>query len=205
MYRCTLGFRMKRPKAFTLVEVMTATFIALYTVLAAWSAYVMVWSWYHETNPEIEAERIARIALSTVIVGKADPTAGTYQIGSVTYQRRSGIAQATRVPTFPSPQAIDFGLEPDSSNARSYYLGVDHVDPVTGLNVNVVYYKDNAGAISKINSTVGITDLTFSNFNGQSNVISVTAIVERDIIGTAPTPRHIHVAYSQITVLKNVH
>lgn len=199
MYRI---IKVRGRKAFTLVEIMVAALITVYTITAAWSSYVMFWTWWYETNPEVEAQRMCRIAISTIVYGKMDPTAGTYDIGTATFNRRSGIAQATRAPAFPSAQSINFGLEPDSSNTRSYYLGVDPVS-----NDNVVYYKDSANTVSKINSTLGITDLTFTNvFNGvtTTNMITVTVTVDRDIIGTGRTPRNIHVVYSQLVFLKNV-
>ena len=211
MYRIT---RMRNRKAFTLVEVMVATFITLYTITAAWSSYVMFWTWWHETHPEVEAQRMARIAISTIICGKMDPTAGTYDIGTATFKRRNGIAQATRVEAIPTTppegaQYINFGLEPDSSNARSYYLGVD---PVSGY--NVVYYRDSANTISKIDSTIGVTDLRFQNYTEyytnppfptvHYDMVVVTVTVDRNITGTGVVPHNVHVVYSQLVYLKNV-
>ncbi|MFA6141787.1 MAG: prepilin-type N-terminal cleavage/methylation domain-containing protein [Candidatus Omnitrophota bacterium] len=194
--------RMRGRKGFTLVEIMVATFITLYTLMAAWSSYIMFWTWWHETSPEVEAQRMARITISAIVNGKIDPTAGTYTIGTTTFHRRNGIAQATMEPSFPSTQAINFGLEPDTANVRSYYLGVD---PET--NHNVVYYKDSTSTVSKIDSTIGITDLTFTNvFNGSitTNMITVTVTVDRDVIDMGGRTRTIHVVYSQLVFLRNV-
>lgn len=186
-------------RAFTLIEALTATFIAVYVLTGAWSAYMMSWTWWHEINPEVEAQRIARIAIATIVNGNADPTAGTYAIGSHTFTRRNGIAQATSSPTMASPQSISFRLEPDSSNVRSYYLDVD---PAT--NLNAVYYRDSLNAVHEINSTIGITDLIFEKFQGNDNMIRVTALVQRDIAGTGSTPYRIDVSYSEIVYLPNV-
>jgi len=197
-------------RAFTLVEVMTATFIALYTMMAAMGAYVMFWTWWHETNPEIEAQRMARITLSAVMCGMPDSTADTYTIGTTSYTRRNGIAGAIRVPTFPMnqpSQQIDFGLEPDAANSRSYFLGLDGAS-----GFNAVYYMNNNGVVSMIPSTLGITDLrfkyyTYTDANGivqtDTSLIVVTVTVEKDIVGGA-RPHRVHVVYSELVSLKNV-
>jgi len=185
---------------------MTATFIALYTITAAMTSYVVFWTWWHETSPEIEAQRLARIAISTIIYGNVDSTAGTYNIGSTTYTRHNGIAQATRMSalsTLPS-QAMTFGLEPDTSNCRSYYLGFD-----ASSGTNAVYYKDSNNAITKINSTKGIKDLTFAYFTDaggtlHTNIITVTATVDWNVLVGGSAPHRIYVQYSQLVYLKNV-
>jgi len=186
-------------RAFTLIEALTATFIAVYVLTGAWSAYMMSWTWYHEINPEVEAQRIARIAISTIINGNVDSTAGTYSIGPTVYRRRNGISQAVDVPTLDSPQSISFRLEPDAGNDRNYYLGVDSN---TGL--NVVYYSDSDDVIHKITATIGITDLIVEKFEGRDNMIKVTAIVQRDILGTGTTPYRVNVTYSEVAYLRNV-
>jgi hypothetical protein len=186
-------------KAFTLIEALTASFIALLIVIAAWGVYVMSWSWWHDINPDVEAQRIARVALNRIITGTADSTTGSYTIGGTTYKRRNGIAQATSAPTITSPQSISFRLEPDTYNIRSYYLGVD---PASGL--NVVYYRDGSNTVHKIDATVGITDLLFEQYQGANNMIRITATVSRDIVGTGTSPRHISVSYSDLAYLRNV-
>ena len=161
--------------------------------------YIMGLSWWHEVVPKIETQRIARLALISVIEGTSDLTTGTYAIGSASYKRRNGIIQATLVPNLPSINEIDFALAPDTSNVRAFYLGID---PDTGF--NVVYYKDSSGTAHKLNSTVGITELTFEKYSGSDNVIKVTATAERDVTGTRSDTYHIRVSYSQIVYLRNV-
>lgn len=205
MYRSTHNFGKKR--SFTLVEVMVATFISLYTLLAVTGAYVMFWTWWHETLPEIEAQKTARITLSEIIYGKSDSTAGTYTIGTSNFTRRNGIAGAVRAPTTPTYQQINFGLGSDVANSRSYYLGLD---PAT--NLNAVYYKNSDGTISMIPSTLGIYDLkfefrTYIDADGieqtDTSMVIVTATVEKEIVGGA-TPHRVHVVYSQLVSLRNV-
>ncbi|MFH0763736.1 MAG: prepilin-type N-terminal cleavage/methylation domain-containing protein [Candidatus Omnitrophota bacterium] len=206
MYRFIPAPRSEGRRAFTLVEIMIAMFIALYTISAAVGAYVMFWTWWHETNPEIEAARIARIALSTVVRGRSDPTAGTYTVGTTVYTRRNGIAGAIRAPTFPMPapsQQIDFGLETDAANSRSYFLGPDGPS-----GFNAVYCMNNDGVISIIPSTLGITDLRFQYYTDPAgivydNMIVVTATVEKDIVGGL-APHRVHVVYSELVSLINV-
>lgn len=187
-------------KGFTLIEVMTASMISLYVILGAWVLYMMGWSWWHEIAPRVEAERIARTALSSIITGRTDTTAGYYNIGTTTYARRNGIMGAIDVPTISvSEQEIDFALEPDSSNARSFYLGTDSV---TGQ--KLVYYKDNNGSVHPIDSTRGITDLKFEKLLSNDNLIKVTATVQRTITGTRSGNYDITVSYNEVVCLRNV-
>lgn len=186
-------------RGFTLVEALTTSLIALYIVGGAWATYMMCWSWWHEIGPEVEVQRIARVAISSIIEGKTDPTSGTFTIGTSTYARKNGIAQAVAAPTLNSSQSISYRLEPDSSNVRSFYLDVD---PDT--NLNVVYYRDSSAAIHKLNSTIGITDLRFEYYPGSNNMIMVTATVERDVTGTGTAPHHVHAAYTEIAYLRSV-
>lgn len=206
MYRFIQAPKSEGRKAFTLIEVMITTFIALYTILAVTGAYVMFWTWWHESRPEIEAERIARIALSTIVYGTSDSTAGSYAVGATSYTRRNGIAGAIRAPTFPMSepsQRIDYGLEPDAANSRSYFIGLDGPS-----GFNAVYYMNDSGVITIIPSTLGITDLRFAYYADpggtvHNNMIVVTATVDRDIIGGA-TPHRVHVVYSELVSLENV-
>lgn len=195
----------KGRKAFSIVEALLATFVVLYVFLSVVSVYIMVWRWWHEVAPRIEAQRIARVALSSIIDGAADPTAGTYTVNSVTYKRRSGIAWATSSPDIPSQSQINFMLVPDSSNIRSFYITQDDEDSTK----EAVYYKDYNNAtltptVHKIASTVGITDLKFEKFLSLSNIIKVTATVEKEIKGTRQTPYNIKVEYNDIVYLRNV-
>ncbi|MDD5422645.1 MAG: hypothetical protein WC592_01805 [Candidatus Omnitrophota bacterium] len=186
-------------RAFTLTELLTASFIAMFIFLAAWSIYVMSWSWFYEMSPRIEAQRIARIALSAIREGSMDDTVGTFSVGAVTFKRRNGIANAIAEPDIPSLQRINYALEPDGSNERSFYLGID---AASGL--NALYYMDNDGTVHEIMATIGLSDLKFEKYLGCGNLIKVTATVEKDIAGTRPGGQHIKAEYSDIVSLKNV-
>lgn len=150
-------------------------------------------------HPWAESQSIARSAIASIIEGRTDTTAGTYMIGTNIYKRRNGIAQATAIPTIATAQRINFRLEPDSSNLRSFYMGVDET---SGL--NVIYYQNNAGTISAIKSTLGMTDILFEKYMGLDNMIQVTATVERDVLGTRSVPYHVKVVYSGIAYLRSV-
>jgi len=200
MFRITLPLKRTSDKGFTLIESMTASVIALYVMLAAWALYTMGWSWWHEIAPRVEAERIARSALSNIIIGRVDSTAGMYNIGTVNYSRRNGLLGATAVPTIStSQQEIDFALEPDASNVRSFYLGTD---AVTGE--NLVYYQDSTGTDHPIETTRGITDLRFEKVLSNDNLIRVTASVQRTITGTRSGNYNIAVTYNEVVCLRNV-
>jgi hypothetical protein len=206
-------FRSRRKRAFTLIEALTSTFIALYIFLGAWGIYTMVWRWYHETAPVIEAQRITRAAVSSIVEGYVDSTADTDTIGSATYPRRNGIAWAmfdsdNVPPTTPyisgDKKKIDYMLRADSANARAFYIGADSV---TGL--NVVYYSYGL-TVKKIRPTLGITGLEFDflrNDDGSVkfyDVIVVTAKVQKNIVGTRDIPLPIDVQYSDYVYLRNI-
>ena len=170
----------------------------MYIMLAAWSIYVMSWSWWHEMSPHIEAQRIARITLNSIRKGSVDPTAGTYKVGANRYARRNGIAQAKAAPDLSGEHAIDFCLEPDSSNVRSFYLGTD----ASGL--KALFYRDSNGTDHEIKSTIGLKDLAFEFYGGVNNLVKVTATVVRDVKGTRAGGRHIKIVYSDVVHLRNV-
>jgi hypothetical protein len=199
MLRTTHRRKFGGKKAFTLFEALTASSITVFIVLGVWSIYVLGWSQWHEIEPQLDAQKIARSALAAIVEGSQDSTADTYVIGSSTYFRRNGIAQATAIPDLPTPQRINFRLEPDSSNIRSFYLGVDYI---SGL--NVVCYKDRNNAVHAIGSTLGITNIIFEKYGGNDNLIKVTATVERDVFGTRAQTYHISVLYSDVAYLRSV-
>lgn len=200
MFHIILPPRTGIKKGFTLIESMTASVIALYVILATWSIYTMGWSWWHEIAPRVEAERIARMALSNIVTGRIDSTAGTYSIGPVNYFRRNGIISASAIPSISSSQQeIDFALEPDSSNVRSFYLGTD-----TTTGENLVYYKDSTGSVHALDATRGITDLKFEKFLGNDNLIKITATVQRTITGTRTGNYDITVSYNEVVCLRNI-
>ena len=128
---------MGNKKAFTLVETFISTFIVLYVFLAAWMLYSTAWAWWHEISPKIEAQKTAKLALSLIITGSVDDTAGVDIINSVNYKRRNGIAWASSLlnPTsMPDDDGdgepdrwlwtnnrIDFRLEGDVSSDLRYF------------------------------------------------------------------------------------
>lgn len=172
----------------------------------------MGWTWWHEINPTIEAQRVVRVALSSVIDGSIDFTAGTDTIGSSTYKRRSGLTGAMFDATNPTPttpvisvdqRRIDFRLEPDTSNVRAFYLGTDIT---TG--VMAVYYIDSSSQERRLEATKGITDLQFSYYtdtggNVHYDIVKVTATVSKDVLGTRNQPYHVEVVDSDFVYLKN--
>ena len=182
-----------------LIEALTATFVAMFIILGAWSVYIMGWSWWHEVAPRIEAQRTARLALLNIIVGRFDPTAGTFSVGADSFSRRNGISCATAAPDISTPHRINFRLEPDSSNVRSYYMGVD---AATGS--NAVYYVDNNSVVHEIRGTLGITDLTFEQVSGAANLIKVSALSEKTVAGTRSAPYTVRAAYNETIYLRNV-
>lgn len=210
-------------RAFTLTETLIAVLITSLVFLCVWSIYLIGWTWFHEVAPRIDAQRIARLAVTKIIEGSQDSTTGQDVIGPTTYKRKNGIASAYYAApvlvgsvtnpdgsTTPSSE-INFGIFQDygtyqpsaARNVRSYYLGTD---ADTGL--NVVYYKDSSGAVHKINSTLGIKDLKFQQYFDDvvhPNIIKVTATVEKKVQGLGSgTSYDVLVSYSDYTYLKNV-
>lgn len=186
-------------KGISAIEVLLATFVALYVILGAWSVYIMAWRWWNEVQPKVEAQRIARLALSGIIYGSLDSTAGTYTVGGVQFTRRNGISGAVSSPNIPSDSRIDFQLEGDTGNDRAFYLGAD-----AGTGLGVVYYTDDASQSHELMHTEGITDLKFEKYMGNNNVIKVTATVERTISGTRSAPYNVKAEYSEVVYLRNV-
>jgi hypothetical protein len=202
MYLTIPRHKLKKRDAFTLIEAITATFVGLYVFLGVWAIYTMSWSWWNEMVPRIEAERIARVALTSIIEGTIDPTAGTCTVGSTTYSMRNGIAWAKLVDDIAygtSVTSINFGLDPDSSKVRSFYLGVD---ATTGL--GVVYYKDSNSVVHMIKPTLGITDLRFEKTGGEADMLKVTTSVTKNVLGTRKTAYPVTVTYSDSVYLRNL-
>ncbi len=196
----------KNRSGFSLIEVITASFVSLFVFLGAWGIYNMSWSWWHETAPRIQAQQIARITILSIAEGNVDASAGTDTIGTATYQRRNGISTAIYDPVISSNisvnDRIDFGLEPDGSNMRAFYMGID---PGTGE--RVVFYRDNAGNVNALNATRGISDLRFDktvDVTTNKIFIRVTATVTRDVIGTRGLPYHISIVYTSVVYIRNV-
>lgn len=193
-----------------MVEMMFAMMIGLFVIATAWSVYVMIWQWWAEMSPRLDAQRTARIALLNVVEGVTgvvngpDPVAGTFTVGSTTYKRRNGIAWATAYPAISvDGRTISYRLVPDASNVRQFYLGAD---PVTGE--GVIYYKHSDGTSYKIPSTLGITDIKFEKFQDpggttHDNVIRITVTTEKEVQGVRSEPLNISVVYTDTVYLRN--
>jgi hypothetical protein len=206
---CLSTARPDRRSAFVLPEVLIVSVIAIFVIAGSWSVYHMAWRWWHETAPVMEAERIARIALSSVLDGVVDPTAGT----DGAYTRRNGVAWAVYEPDITASigtnDRMNFGLEaeklsygdyPAPHNVRSFYMALDG-----SRGLRAVYYRDNSGTARQIRPTLGITDVRFEKFKDPNNriIIRMTATVEKDVVGTRDAPYHIKVSYTDHAYLRN--
>lgn len=197
-------------RGFTLVEMMFALVIGFFVIAAAWASYVMIWQWWAEMSPRLDAQRTARIALLSVIegvtgvVGGPDPVAGTFTVGDTTYKRRNGIAWATAYPSITAGGgSISYRLVPDSSNARMFFVLANSLVPEGAL-----YYKHTDGKTYEIPSTRGISEVKFEKFVDSGgaehdNIIKVTATVDRDISGTRAGQYNIKVVYTDTVYLRN--
>jgi len=188
-----------RKRAFTLVETLTSSLIVMFVLAALWSVYFIGWKWWHEMAPIAEAQRVARIALSSVIDGTVDSTAGQETIIGQSYGFRNGIAWTVLTnedviasSSFTTPvisadgHKIDFKLEKDSAavNGRSFYVGSD-----ADAGTTAVYYKDSSGTVHKVKGTemksdTGSISLTFERDATYADLIKVTVTVQRTIPGT---------------------
>ncbi len=200
-------------RSFTLIEVMTTSFIAIYVMLSAYGVYMMAWKWWYETSPVIESQRVARIALQTIVEGMIDTTAGQDSVSGTTYRRRSGIAFSTLTNANPTPSTpvisadsrrIDFRLEPDTTNTRAFYIATDGA---TGN--KALFYKDNTVVARKVPGTeidpdLGDVRLTFQSVAGYSNLIKVTVNVDRTVYGVRKDPYQIAIQYDDFVFLRNV-
>ncbi len=223
---------MLNKKSFTLIEVLVTIFTATLIFSAAWAIYAMGMTWWHEVSPRIEAQRIARLAVTKIIDGTTDSTAGQDIIGGSSFKRRNGISSTYYfAPTLPNPKyypdgttysnEIDYGLFEDYStatpspyqpsaarNVRAFYIGTD-----TDSSLKVVYYKDGQSVVHKISSTLGITDLKFHRYietkiDGSTvehpKIIVVTATVEKEVSTGKSEPYQIKVEYKDYAYLRNV-
>jgi len=207
--------RHKNRRGFTLAEILIASIIGTMVIASGWSVYVMVWQWWSEMSPRIEIERSARLALLNVIEGVtsvknlAGDVAGSYTIGSTTYKRRNGIAWASKDKgdnkypeildqTGHPASRIKYHLDPDPNNTkREFYYG-------TYNGQGIVYYKHTNGASYRLDSTLGITDLKFENFDDADNVIKVTVTAQKQVYGTRKQqPFTVTVVYSDTVYLRN--
>jgi hypothetical protein len=185
---------------------MTSSVIAVIIFLAMWSVYMMGWRWWNEVAPTVEAQRITRVAVSSIVDGSVDTSAGQDSIGSNLYRRRNGISWTTIKNTDPdmnmttpvisnNGRRVDFKLESDttSSNVRAFYL-VTGVDGITSL-----VYKDNSNVVHTIRGTAGITDILIEKPDPTNypNLFKVTAYAA--VRGSAKT-----VQRSDYVYLKNI-
>lgn len=199
----------RRSAGFTLVEMLVSLFVVSLIMMAAVSVYTMGWRWWAEVAPRIEAQKVVRVALASIIDGRRDATAGTYVVGSTTYNRRCGIAWSVFTPTIDTPSdapnpassRIRFGLNKstDTATTREFRL---KTDPATGL--WAVYYKDDAGTYHMIKPTIGITNLQFEKYSGLNNLIKVTATVDKTVQGTRRGNYRVKAEYSEFIYLRSV-
>ena len=188
-----------------MVEVLFAAVIGCYVIMAVWSVCIMTWRWWAEITPRLELEKAARLTLLSVIEGKIDSSVGSYTAGPTTYTRRNGIAWAIAYPTISSDaKTISYRLVPDSSNIRQFYYGTYGGD-------GYIFYKNNSGTVTRIDSTKGVTNIQFSKLPDPSNpsgppydnIIQVVVTAERDILGTRSSPYHVKVQYTDTVFLRN--
>ncbi len=195
-------FRSRR--AFTMIEVLVASAVGIFVIMSAIAVFLMAWRWWSETYPRIEAQQITRLAISRIVNGVVDTTAGQDVIIGATHTRRNGIAGADRAPDTATAGCINFSLEPDGSNLRSYYIASDDQD----ASRNAVYYSYDPGSptVTKIRGTTGITGLSFVQSVDEATgfiLVTVTATVDRNILGTRQASYNIHVEYSDSIYIRN--
>lgn len=202
----------RNKKGFTIVELMVSSLVVVYIFLCAFAMYMMGLAWWNEILPQTECQRIARSAISTIKEGMVDSTVGTDIINSITYKKRNGLEEAYKSRddsldlTFTTPlitlegRKISYKLEPDSTstNPRSFYLGQD----ATGT--QAVYYQRSGSNPQIIRATRGITDLVFETVSGYTNMIKITATVQKTVMGSRSTPYQISVVYTDYVFLRNM-
>ncbi len=185
MHRCNKGF--------TLPEALIAITVSSFIVLGTWSVYVMGSTWWAQFMPRIEAQRIVRIAVKTIVYGLSDPNAGTDSISGVRYSRRNGIAWATDLPTLVSDSdVVQINYDLKDLNNQSFFM-LKTEDPMT-------LYHNNAQ--SPVNGTTGLTDLSFQLTS--PNMVTVTATAERDVNVVGQSPYHVKAELEQTVFLRNI-
>jgi len=93
---------------------------------------------------------------------------------------------------------VKFRLENDTADdAQQFTIGTDPFSGLKGV------YRNG----TLIRPTLGITDLKFEFYTSGAetyyNIIKITAMVEKDILGTRKEPKHIKVEYSDCAYLRN--
>ncbi len=179
-------------KGFTLVEMVVCAGITLFVVSAVWSVYVMGAAWSTKMLPNIEAQRIVRIAIMTIVDGFRDTGAGTDTISGQSCSRRNGISWATDLPSITSNAATDkitYTLE--SLSGQTFYI-LKNESPMK------LYHNSTI-----VPGTAGITSLTFERIP-DTNMFKVTAKAEKDIcMGSQPT-YHVKAELSETVFLRNI-
>lgn len=196
----------KRNKGLTLLEILISTTVSLFIVLSTWSVYVMGSAWWTQFMPRIEAQRIARIAVKTIIYGSRDNAAGTDSISGVQYSRRNGIAWATALPTHGviSPNIVRISYNIKNINNQSFFT-LKTENPMKLYHNNVQ---------SPVSGTTGLTGLSFE-LPGEvtppntatvtpPQCVTVTATVERDVHVGGQPPYHVKVELAQTVFLRNI-
>lgn len=172
---------------------MIASAIAILVVFGIWSVYTMVTTWSAKILPRIEAQRIARITMKTIVEGKErSDGAGVDIIAGKSYRRRDGIASAIAMPTITSDadiEKITYNL--DGLSNQSFFI-------LKGENPKRLYRNSSS---SPVKGTEGITDLSFQLIG--SNMLRVTATVERDISVDTHTPDHTKAELVETVVIRN--
>jgi hypothetical protein len=201
---------LKGSRGFTLAEILIASIVGTMVIASAWSVYVMVWQWWAETSPRLDAERSARLALLNLTEGVTYVNglgyiANPYVVNGRNYYYRNGIAWADEYPVISADnKTITYSLMPDSSSTRQFYPG-------TYNGQGVIYYRHTDGASYRLDSTLGVTDLRFENLPNPddpltpyNNVIKVTVTARKEVYGTrADQPFIIEVEYSDTVYLRN--
>ncbi|MDD5495482.1 MAG: hypothetical protein PHP46_00100 [Candidatus Omnitrophica bacterium] len=143
-----------KKKAFTLTETIVAMALIVYVFSGAWLTYATIWTWWHEIAPKIEAQRLVKVALSKIMTGETDTSAGTDSIEGTTYNRRDGIGWASTLldedlavdddgdgsidRLIWENNRIDFRLASDSAgDIRSFYVAQEDI---SGKNCIYYYY-----------------------------------------------------------------
>lgn len=181
-------------KGFTMPEVLVAATISLLIALSTWSIYTMGAVWWAKFMPRIEAQRVVRIAVKTIVYGLSDPNAGFDKISGVRYSRRNGIAWATDMPTLVSDSNVEqINYKLKNLDNQSFFM-LKTEDPMK------LYHNNTQSPMS---GTTGLTGLFFQA-DSLKNMVTVTATVEKDVCAVGQSPYHVKAELTQTVFLKNI-
>ena len=183
-------------KGFSLAEVLIGTLISFFIISGIWAIYELSWVWWHEQAPVAEAQQIARGAISDIIDGTMDATAGDETVGTRSFRKRNGIAGAKAYVIGSPSNRMDFGLEVDAEGTTPRYFRLT-TDAATGL--NIVQYKNSSGTTKDLRGTLGITDLQFAVLSA-GKVIGVTVTVQKSGLPGKPP---VIISYTDYAYLRN--